>query len=151
MNKTVQTIVLMLFVPLLLIAEDIPITLEHAVTHQQRSKGLMGRQYLPPDHGMTFNYPMAYPLSFWMYNTLIDLSIAFLDQDKIIREIHELKAYPTLHDPQFFHDRGVTASFNAKYALEMNKGWFQEHHVKPGDQVMWNVNSPEGMIIKQSR
>ena len=127
-------------------AEVIPITLEHAVTEQELARGLMGRPTLSPDHGMTFNYKKPHRLSFWMYNTLIDLSIAFLDENKVILEIHELKAYPLITDQRFFQANAVTSNVNAKYALEMNKGWFEKHGITPGDRAVWELSSPNGYI-----
>ena len=85
---------------------------------------------------MTFNYEAPQRLSIWMYNTWIDLSVAFLDDNKVIREIYELKAYPDQHDPNFFRVREASSSFMASYALEMNAGWFKAHGVKLGDRVV---------------
>ena len=128
--------------------EDIPITLEHAVTDQEMAMGLMRRSVLAPDHGMTFNYKTPQRLTFWMYNTLIDLSVAFLDENKTILEIYDLKAFPLITDKRFFHDNSVTSKAKAKYALEMNKGWFEKHGVKPGDRAVWDISYSEGYIQK---
>lgn len=132
-------------------AAVIPIKLEHAVTEQELARGLMGRTSLPPDHGMTFNYAYPQQLSFWMYNTLIDLSLAFLDEKKTILEIHELKAYPSISDQNFFHAMSVKSKYKAKYALEMNKDWFEKHGVKPGDKAVWDISSPDGNIITKEK
>lgn len=118
--------------------------------------GLMGRKHLPPNHGMLFVYSQEKYLSIWMFNTWIDLSLAFLDSNRRILEIHELKAYPEMMDPmrvirsprdlslysseeavvQFFMKRGVASSIPAKYALEMNKNWFADRKVKVGDVLV---------------
>ena len=139
-------IILLLFKPLL--AEEISITLEHAVTQKERAKGLMGRFGLGKDHGMTFNYPATEKISIWMYNTLIDLDVAFLDENQMIQEIHTLKAHPQITDPQFFMKNGVTSTYPSRYALEMSNGWFKAHGINPGDQVLWEINSPHGKVIK---
>lgn len=126
----------------------IPITLEHARTDKEVQMGLMGRTTLPQNHGMLFYYPMPRKLSFWMYNTLIDLSVAFLDEHQVIREIYELKSYPHIQDKTFFLQNSVSSTFEAKYALEMNKNWFDSHNVKPGSQVIWDPTSQKGYIFQ---
>jgi|694.fasta_scaffold06970_6 uncharacterized membrane protein (UPF0127 family) len=129
---------------------SVPLHFEVAVSPTQRAKGLMGRSHLPPNHGMLFIFDHPHPVSIWMYQTFIDLSVAFLDNAMIIREIHELKAYPSIRDPQFFHDRGVTANFNASYVLEMNRGWFVKHGIDPGDQLVWDGRSSSAVIMKKN-
>lgn len=129
--------------------DEISITLEHAVTENQQSYGLMNRKSMPFNHGMTFNYPAPRLLSFWMYQTQMDLSLAFLDENKVIREIHELKSYPEINDPLFFLKMSITSSFPASYALEMNKDWFVKNGVHPGDMAVWSIESSEGKIIKR--
>lgn len=133
----------------LLSQEIIPLTLEYAVHDFERAKGLMQRDYLPPNQGMLFKYPYPQKVSIWMYNTLIDLSVAFLDHDKVIREIHELKAYPEIKEPSFFHQKSTTSSFKASFALEMNKDWFKKNGIKPGDQLVLEGFSNEAKIIKK--
>lgn len=126
--------------------DTVPITLDFAQTEEDLAKGLMQVPYLEPNHGMLFCYPSPRKLSFWMYNTLIDLSIAFIDKNSIIREIHEMKSYPEIQSPSFFRTQGVTSSTDAQYALEMNKNWFANHNIKPGDRVFWNTTSGQGYI-----
>jgi len=132
-----------------LAAEEIPIHLEHAVTPEQQMHGLMERTSLPADNGMTFNYPYPQPITIWMYNTKLDLDVAFLDESKVIREIHTLKSYPQIKDPQFFAKRSITSTFPALYVLEMNAGWFVSHEVKPGDKASWNIQSSNGIINRE--
>ncbi len=125
---------------------ETPLTLEHAVTPAQRTQGLSGRASLPPDHGMLFHFDPPEPICIWMYQTLIDLSLAFLDEKGTIREIHELKAYPAIHDPAFFSAHSVTSGFPASYALEMNSHWFRNHDVKTGDRLIWEGKKSKGII-----
>lgn len=144
-----------------------PITLEHAQRNHEIAWGLMQRSELPDNHGMTFNFKSSEKRSFWSFNCLIPLSIAFLDERKIIREISSLKAFPEMMDPNrpvnnyrdlklyppgdpiisFFsiHSTSPTAPF--QYALEMNKGWFSKHQVKVGDIAFWKLSSSFGQII----
>lgn len=134
----------------------IPITLEHAVTPEQHAWGLMGRNYLPPSHGMLFHYAKPKLMTVWSFNCHIDLSLAFLDSRGVIQEILELKAYPEAMDPsrpvhspkdlskyplndpitRFFIRNSVTSNKPAAYLLEMNAGWFSENHVNVGDVLI---------------
>lgn len=147
-------------------AEEIPITLEIARTSEQRSWGLMQRSSMPDNHGMLFYYAGG---NIWMFNMLMDLSIAFLDKKGRIIEIAELRAYPQMMDPnrpvksandmskypifdkvyQFFWERSHPAPRNTKYFLEMNKQWFRQHGVRPGDVVLWQVGSSVGFVNKK--
>ena len=134
----------------------IPITLEHAVTPEQHSWGLMGRESLPPSHGMLFHYATSKRMSVWSFNCHIDLSLAFLDSRGVILEIQDLKAYPEAMDParpvlsprdlskyplndpitRFFIRNSVTSKKPATYLLEMNAGWFSENNVNVGDVLI---------------
>lgn len=121
------------------------LTLEHARTPEQRAKGLSGRSLLPADRGMLFHFDAPQRACIWMHETLIDLSLAYLDDKGTIREIHELKAYPAIHDPAFFAAHCVAADFPCSYALEMNRNWFTSHGISVGDQLVWHGS--EGKIV----
>ena len=99
---------------------------EVAVTPDQRSLGLMNRFSLRPDHGMLFVFERAEPQAFWMKNTYIPLSIAFLTPDGRIINIEDMK--PQAVDTHW--SKGP-----AMYALEMRKGWFAERGIGPGAVV----------------
>jgi uncharacterized membrane protein (UPF0127 family) len=102
------------------------VTAEVAATPGERATGLMNRFSLRPDNGMLFIFERPEPLSFWMKNTFIPLSIAFLDTDGRILNIEDMAPQTeTTH-----WSKGP-----ALYALEMRKGWFVERGVKPGDRV----------------
>ena len=99
---------------------------EVASTPQQRATGLMHRFSLQPDHGMLFVFERPERLSFWMKNTFIPLSIAFLDASGRILNIEDMAPQTeTTH-----WSKGP-----ALYALEMRKGWFVERGIKAGDRV----------------
>lgn len=106
--------------------KQIPITVELAVNDKTRAKGLMHRASMGTDEGMLFIYPNAHPLSFWMKDTKIPLSIAFLDNAGEIVKIAEM---------QPLSKASTKSVYPAKYALEMNQGWFAEHGIKKGDKV----------------
>jgi uncharacterized membrane protein (UPF0127 family) len=102
------------------------ITAEVAATTDQRSTGLMNRFSLQPDHGMLFVFEKPEPLGFWMKNTYIALSIAFLDREGRILNIEDMA--PQTENTHWSKGPG-------QYALEMRKGWFAERGVKAGDRV----------------
>ena len=107
------------------------IVAEIADDNDSRERGLMYRKSMPANDGMLFVFQSAEPMSFWMKNTLIPLSIGYFDEKRKLIEVYEMtpsvmgevrpKTYPS-HRP-------------ALYALEMNKGWFAVHRVKPGTEL----------------
>lgn len=102
------------------------ITAEVAATPDQRSIGLMRRFSLKPDHGMLFVFERAEPQGFWMKNTFIALSIAFIAADGRIVNIEDMR--PQTEDTHW--SKGPVV-----YALEMRKGWFAERGIGPGALV----------------
>lgn len=109
-----------------------PIKVELAVTPPQHEHGLMFREKLDKDTGMLFVFDDESTLNFWMKNTIIDLSIAYIDKNYTIIDIQEMKA-TKVGDKS---DIPVYPSAKpAKYALEMEKGWFKKNKIKVGDKV----------------
>lgn len=102
------------------------VTAEIADTPALRRQGLMHRPSMAEDHGMIFVYPDAQPRSFWMKNTLLPLSIAYIDQHGQI--VHIADMMPMDESP-------VPSNQPAMYALEMPQGWFDAHQITPGMQV----------------
>ena len=94
----------------------------------EQAKGLMDRTALGEKRGMLFVYPEEQALSFWMKNTLIPLSIAFIDSQRRIIDIQAMK--PLDDEPPHY----VSAE-PAQYALEVNRGFFKQRGVKIGDRV----------------
>ncbi len=102
------------------------VTAEVATTPDERARGLMQRFSLQPDHGMLFVFERAEPLAFWMKNTFIPLSIAFIGSDGKIINVEDMQPQTeTTH-----WSKGP-----ARYALEMKKGWFAEKGIGPGAVV----------------
>jgi len=99
---------------------------EIAVKTEDREKGLMQRQYLPDNAGMLFVFEYSHTLSFWMKNTEIPLSIAYIDENWKIVDIQKMKP---------LDENSYESKFPAKYALEVNQGWFENHNVKVGDKI----------------
>jgi uncharacterized protein len=99
---------------------------ETAATTATRTVGLMHRFSLKPDHGMLFVFDAPQPLAFWMKNTFVPLSIAFIGADGRILNIEDMTPQTETTHPS----RGL-----ALYALEMKKGWFAERAIAAGDRV----------------
>src|SRR5512141_156916 len=109
------------------------LTAEVASDDMQRSQGLMYRRMLPENWGMLFVFPDAMPQSFWMKNTYLPLSIAFIDERGVIVNIDDMK--PLTTDPH-------PSAKPAKYALEMNQGWFAKRGIKAGAKVQGLEKAP---------
>jgi len=103
------------------------LTAEVVITPEQRATGLMNRFSLKPDHGMLFVFERAEPQGFWMKNTFIPLSIAFITADGRIVNIEDMR--PQTEETHW--SKGP-----AMYALEMRKGWFAERGIGPGATVV---------------
>lgn len=103
------------------------ITAEVADEISERTVGLMYREKLAPDSGMLFVMPRPERAAFWMRNTKIPLSIAYINGAGVILEIHDLKPYD---------ERTVASTFpSIVYALEMEQGWFSKAGVNPGERL----------------
>jgi uncharacterized membrane protein (UPF0127 family) len=102
------------------------VTAEVANTESQRETGLMNRRMLPEDRGMLFVFPEIALHAMWMMNTYVPLSVAFLDRDGVIINIEDMQ--PQTQDTH-------PAARPARYALEVNQGWFRKRGIKPGDKV----------------
>ena len=99
---------------------------EVAATSEHRSTGLMYRFSLAPDAGMLFVFDEPRPLSFWMRNTYVALSIAFIDAQGTILNIADMAPRD---------ERSTWSSGPALYALEMRKGWFAQKGITAGARV----------------
>jgi septum formation protein len=106
-----------------------PVTVELAVTEAERRLGLMNRDGMADDRGMLFVYPELEKTThnFWMKNTRIPLSLAYILDDGTIVNVEDMEAFDTTtkHPSK---DR-------VRLALELNKGWFKIHGVRSGDRV----------------
>ena len=99
---------------------------ELADTPEKRQTGLMNRTSMPMNSGMLFVFEEKAGHCFWMFNTKIPLSIAFIADDGKIVNIEEMQAGTTNnHCPKAA----------VRYALEMNKQWFSERVISSGSVV----------------
>jgi uncharacterized protein len=99
---------------------------EVAATGETRTIGLMNRFSLAPDSGMLFVFPQSEQLGFWMRNTFIPLSIAYVDTKGVILNIVDMKP----HDESSHPSKGP-----AMFAIEMKQGWFKDKGIVAGDKV----------------
>lgn len=120
--------------------ERVPVEVEIADTDAERQTGLMGRNVLPENAGMLFVFEGEQTLSFWMRDTLIPLSIAYIDAEGRIVDIQDMQ--PLDDVPPHY----VSAE-PAQYALEVNQGFFEERGVVVGDTVELPVQSEEGSVV----
>ena len=100
---------------------------ELALTGEQQQVGMMFRTNMAENTGMLFVFPWPHQTSFWMKNTIVPLSAAYIDPDGIIVEIHDLKPHDT--------NSVLAASNRIQFVLEVNQGWFSRHNVKTGAVV----------------
>jgi uncharacterized membrane protein (UPF0127 family) len=113
--------------------DDHAIQAEVADTPPTRMRGLAHRSALAADGGMLFVFTEPALYAMWMRDTHIPLSVAFLDEKGVIINIAEMQA-----DTLAKH----FAARPAKYALEVNRGWFRAHGVLPGMSVIGIENLP---------
>lgn len=109
-----------------MVAGSRTLKLELARTADEREKGLMFRKSLGENEGMLFVFPSDEQLAFWMKNTSIPLSIAYIASDGTIREIHDLEPFSL---------EAVKAGRSVRYALEVGRGWFGKAGLREGDRL----------------
>lgn len=99
---------------------------EVAADMASRMQGLMHRKSLPANGGMVFVFDEDAIHCMWMKNTLIPLAVAFIDRAGTIVSISEMQPHS---------EQTHCAARPARYALEMNKGWFAQKGVRPGAKL----------------
>jgi len=105
-----------------------PITVEWAVTPDQRAKGLMFRKSMPADSGMMFDFGSEQSVDFWMKNTPLSLDMVFIGADGTVRRIAK-RAKPYSEDV-------IPGGASVRYVLEINGGRADALRLMPGDKVM---------------
>lgn len=108
-----------------------PIEVEVAKEQLQRNIGLMHRESLGRDKGMIFVYEEKSIRSFWMKDTLIPLSIAYIRDDGTIVDLVDMEPAGDVESPPSY-----PSSEEVRFALEMNQGWFKKNKVKVGMKVV---------------
>lgn len=108
---------------------------EVAARDPERQTGLMHRTSMPVQHGMLFVFPQDNTYCMWMRNTLIPLSVAFLDGEGRIINIADMTPRS---------EENHCARRPARYALEMNRGWFSQRGIAAGSKVRGLERAPQG-------
>mgnify|MGYP002776445778 FL=1 len=106
---------------------------EVAADNQNRQIGLMNRKAMPAQRGMLFVFTEKNTHCMWMRNTFIPLSVAFLDEEGVIINIEDMQ-------PQT--ENNHCAKVPARFALEMNLGWFAQRAIKPGSKLNGLAKAP---------
>lgn len=106
---------------------------EVAADQPNRMQGLMNRRSMAANQGMLFVFPQSERHCMWMRNTFLPLSVAFLDEEGKIINVEDMK-------PQT--DDSHCAARPARFALEMNLGWFSGKGLKPGQRIAGIEKSP---------
>ena len=106
---------------------------EVAYKKESRIRGLAYRNFMKKNSGMLFVFPEASIHSMWMVNTYIPLSVAFLDKNGMILNIIDMSPHTRTRN---------SATSKAKYALEMNLGWFSSRSIKAGEKITGLEKAP---------
>jgi uncharacterized membrane protein (UPF0127 family) len=109
-----------------LIINHTPLSVEIAGDEELQRIGLQHRHSLEQNSGMLFVYESPRLLSFWMKDTYIPLSVAFINQDGKIVSIKHMKPHS---------EDSISSDQECKYALEVNHGWFDKNHISVGQYV----------------
>lgn len=107
---------------------------EVAAQDRHRQIGLMNRQSMPSQRGMLFVFPQANTHCMWMRNTLIPLSVAFIDEEGRIINIEDMQPHS---------EENHCARRPARYALEMNRGWFSQRGIVAGTRLRGLERAPQ--------
>ncbi len=100
---------------------------EMCVTPRQIQTGMMFRKTMGDNDGMLFNLGYSEQAAFWMKNCFVPLSVAYIDPEGVIVEIHPLQPQDT--------NSVFSATNNVRFALETPQGWFDKHNIKPGTVI----------------
>jgi uncharacterized membrane protein (UPF0127 family) len=106
---------------------------EVAANQDDRMRGLMQRTRMADNQGMLFVFPQVARHCMWMKNTLLPLSVAFLDERGHIINIRDMR-------PQT--ETSHCADAPARFALEMNQGWFAKKKIQPGIRIAGIEQAP---------
>lgn len=106
--------------------ERVELEVEIADDERERQRGLMERTELAENVGMLFVFEQQQQLSFWMKNTFIPLSVAYIDSEGRIIDVQDMEPLDTTRHP---------SAEPAMYALEVNQGFFEERGIEVGDMA----------------
>ncbi|MGI8965979.1 MAG: DUF192 domain-containing protein [Limisphaerales bacterium] len=116
------------------------IVAEMALTGEQMQSGMMFRTNMAEKEGMIFVFPYPQRASFWMKNTSLPLSAAYIDPEGTIQEIHNLQPHHT--NPVVAH------SENIQFVLETRQNWFQRNNVSTGTVIRTEKGTLKNTFLK---
>ena len=119
------------------------LTTELALTSIQQQTGMMFRTNMLENEAMLFVFPYPHQASFWMMNTIVPLSAAYINPDGVILEIHPLQPHNT--------NSVEAASDQIQYVLETKQGWFDRHNVRTGMVVRSEHGPLKSTFTRQQR
>jgi len=122
--------------------KDIVLDCEVARTEKEKERGLMFRKFLGKNRGMIFVYNQPDQMNFWMQNTLIPLSIAYVHEKLFIASIHDMK--PLSLDI-------ISSDIPVLYAIEANVGWFKNNHILSGNRITIYKNPADYKVESKSK
>jgi len=97
---------------------------ELCATPRQVQTGMMFRKSMGTNDGMLFNLFQPQQAAFWMKNCFVPLSVAYINSEGVIEEIHPLQVQDT--------NNVVSTATDVRFALETPQGWFDQHHINTG-------------------
>jgi len=122
--------------------QDVVLDCEVARSDKDKERGLMFRKSLPKNRGMIFVYKKPEEMNFWMQNTVIPLSIAY---------IHERLFVSSLHDMKPFSLDIVGSETAVLYAIEANQGWFKSNAILSGNRLTIYTNPGDYKIERKNK
>jgi uncharacterized membrane protein (UPF0127 family) len=144
------------------------ITVKYARTKEQIQWGMMQYRSLSENEGMLFHFDKPKLTNMWAFNCFLDLSVAFIDDQKKVCSIQDLRAFPERMDSSrlvlsvkdfslysekdpivvFFRKNSVNSYIPVLYALEMNRGWFKKNEVQVGDILEWSEDRDRIFFVR---
>ncbi|WP_132058770.1 DUF192 domain-containing protein [Halorussus amylolyticus] len=121
-------------------SENPTVSLEVADEPEERERGLMHRPSLPENHGMVFVYDDAGPRSFWMKNTLVALDIIFVAPNGTVLNVEHARTQPDASDSEL---DSYASEGDAKYVVELERGFANQTGVGAGTELKFNGSAPE--------
>jgi uncharacterized membrane protein (UPF0127 family) len=106
--------------------KTVTLRVEVARTEAERNRGFMRRKRIPDGTGMVFVFERDERLRFWMKDTPVPLSIAYIDSAGTVREIYEMTPFSLAP---------VASAVSVRYALEVPRGWFARAGIRVGAQI----------------
>jgi uncharacterized membrane protein (UPF0127 family) len=116
--------------PSISLGKGAELRIEIADNDSLRQKGLSRRRSLDWNQGMLFVFPDAAPRSFWMIDCHFDIDVAYLTRSGLVRDVVSMRIQPGVPVDQL--ERYPSSTGDIAYALEVNRGWFEAHGIRPG-------------------